>query len=667
MPTLNDHFEKDENSINIDDIRKSVSDDNLELVLKKLEPFLEKSLFSQQKQERITLSSRLNKLNRENRLGILNPSEYRIEYNRIRKATLEFLDELEFYIKENLKNTEKVELEKQEEILNENLSKQIQVPNTLIKDEKVITPDVVTNEEDETIKDHVLIMKGGGIKGLAYVGALKELYKYYNFNWFAGTSAGAIAAVLLASGYTTDELEKELSTDIQRKIRTNFLVRKLNNVREEYKLDKTYLSPILQFFETFLLCIGFLLWFPVMIIKGGIHEAKDFNDWIQTLLSEKLDKATEVKLEDLPKRVSIYATKRYEDAVIFDSHGVRNQTSAAFAVRCSMSIPFYFTPQRKEGLYVFDGGVQHNYPVNILLENNKDVDFIGLYLGDEHFKGHKNTNSILCDLLKITTESNDYKALKKYEDETVVIDVNPISTLDFKLSSNEKSFLLECGRVYALKFLKKNKKLGEDFDYKSEKDKLEVFRKEIKRERLNKRLWRWGKRIPIILIVVFYFFIFQSKSDVINELGLEVHLLTQKETSKCNLNAFFQLEKKNFISKECLPEGTLKSERLKVFIGEHGIQESKEKFDLTKHLQLPFSFYKSFYKDSTIIKICFENPKENEIGFKIELKDQFTPDLSNPSIADDWYPFLKESLITTSFVYKKGFPNNKCVTLKYKK
>ena len=52
-----------------------------------------------------------------------------------------------------------------------------------------------------------LIMKGGGIKGLAYVGAIEVLEKHFDFNWFAGTSAGAVSAVLLASGYTTSELK----------------------------------------------------------------------------------------------------------------------------------------------------------------------------------------------------------------------------------------------------------------------------------------------------------------------------------------------------------------------------------------------------------------------------------------------------------------------------
>src|SRR5262245_10146036 len=61
--------------------------------------------------------------------------------------------------------------------------------------------------EQPTERPRALIMKGGGIKGLAYVGALETLTKKYHFNWFIGTSAGAIAAVLLGAGFGTEELE----------------------------------------------------------------------------------------------------------------------------------------------------------------------------------------------------------------------------------------------------------------------------------------------------------------------------------------------------------------------------------------------------------------------------------------------------------------------------
>src|SRR6266446_1832920 len=57
---------------------------------------------------------------------------------------------------------------------------------------------------------HAIVMKGGGVKGLAFAGALLELEKYFWFDRHVGTSAGAIAAVLLAANYTPAELTQLL-------------------------------------------------------------------------------------------------------------------------------------------------------------------------------------------------------------------------------------------------------------------------------------------------------------------------------------------------------------------------------------------------------------------------------------------------------------------------
>ena len=53
---------------------------------------------------------------------------------------------------------------------------------------------VVSNQHPYSI-----ILKGGGVKGLAFAGALLVLEEHFSFNAFAGTSAGAIASVLLGA------------------------------------------------------------------------------------------------------------------------------------------------------------------------------------------------------------------------------------------------------------------------------------------------------------------------------------------------------------------------------------------------------------------------------------------------------------------------------------
>lgn len=54
-----------------------------------------------------------------------------------------------------------------------------------------------------------LVMEGGGIRGIAYGGALTELQKQNvlpGIKRVGGTSAGAIQAMLLALGYSPEEI-----------------------------------------------------------------------------------------------------------------------------------------------------------------------------------------------------------------------------------------------------------------------------------------------------------------------------------------------------------------------------------------------------------------------------------------------------------------------------
>ncbi|TQO38968.1 patatin-like phospholipase [Arenibacter algicola] len=314
--------------------------------------------------------------------------------------------------------------------------------------------------------DLILIMKGGGIKGLSYVGALEELQKYYDFNWFSGTSAGAITAVLLAAGYTNSELKVILEEKNFSDFKDASLLKALINLKN----------------------------------KGGLYEANTFTSWLEHLLSKKLDSATEIKLSHLPYRITICASRKNKSALLFDStdEEYRNK-NAAFATRCSMSIPIIFTPQKEEGLNIFDGGLQNNFPVEVILKRNPNADFIGLYLGPEIYETPK--NSILKDPFSIWMDSSEAEILETYKDKIVVIDTRPISTLKFKLNKNEKDFLLENGRLAALKFLDKKGLIDKNqFNYEERKDALTTEKERLVNKK--KRIRRLVKTTLITLAIL---------------------------------------------------------------------------------------------------------------------------------------------------------------------
>ncbi len=56
------------------------------------------------------------------------------------------------------------------------------------------------------------VFSGGGIKGIALIGAYEEIEKRgYQFVRVAGASAGAIIAGLIAAKYTSEEIDRLLS------------------------------------------------------------------------------------------------------------------------------------------------------------------------------------------------------------------------------------------------------------------------------------------------------------------------------------------------------------------------------------------------------------------------------------------------------------------------
>ncbi len=275
--------------------------------------------------------------------------------------------------------------------------------------------------EGEAIPNLALIMKGGGVKGLAYVGALELLRDEYSFNWFVGTSAGAISAILLAAGFSVEELRQIL-------FEKNF---------QDFFDAPFYKVP------------------TNLLFKRGMHPAKTFTDWLDKLLSEKLQTRSRVKLGDIQSRtgnrVTVYASQQRKKALIFDSSNDPD-VSAAFAARCSMSIPMVFTPESEQGILAFDGGLQNNFPIRQLLDDNGEVPFISLYLGSENYQPVKE-QSVLIRVLDIWMTQGEDELIDRYADQVVIIDPTPIGTLDFDLNRDEKEYLLTCGQIGALKHI----------------------------------------------------------------------------------------------------------------------------------------------------------------------------------------------------------------------
>jgi NTE family protein len=185
-----------------------------------------------------------------------------------------------------------------------------------------------------------LVFEGGGVKGIAYLGAMKVMQEkgiLPNIKRVGGTSAGAINATLFALGYKLDEQRRILKKlDFN-----NFMDDSWGLVRDTERL----------------------------INKFGWYKGDFFHQWISGLVNNKL-KNPNATFRDLEAAgqpdLYVYGTNLSSHYGEVFSKEHTPSTRIADAVRISMSIPLFFAAFRnaRNDAYV-DGGVLNNYPVKI--------------------------------------------------------------------------------------------------------------------------------------------------------------------------------------------------------------------------------------------------------------------------------------------------------------
>jgi NTE family protein len=200
------------------------------------------------------------------------------------------------------------------------------------------------------------VFEGGGVRGTALVGAVAAAEKHgITFRAVAGTSAGAIVASLLAAGYTAAEmLTLLMGMDFQK-----------------------FKDPV-----GFPGCRKAASWW-----KLGLHRGDEFYHWIGQQLSLKLtgDVHKAPTFKELPRPLTVVAADVVQQQEkVFSKESTRD-TQVAFAVRASMSIPFFFVPLANGPELLVDGGVLSNFPAWVFQDEQKKVPLpiLGFRLQDQ--------------------------------------------------------------------------------------------------------------------------------------------------------------------------------------------------------------------------------------------------------------------------------------------
>ena len=285
--------------------------------------------------------------------------------------------------------------------------------------------------------------QGGGLKGLAYVGALKKLSEYgldlKNIKNFAGTSAGSQIATYLACGYDVHELENIVHTMPVKKFKDH----SIGCVRNGYRLFKNY----------------------------GYFKGKFMEKYVDSLVKAKLGKkkATFKDLYEYNGTVlRITGTCLTTGELEYFDHVLTPNLSIAKAVHVSSCIPLFYASVKYKNKYYVDGGILHNLPIlafpNLKTLFLRFVDIkpcIDNQCTEQKYK-IKNLLDFIYSIFEISISysnklSVDNGLMTLQNDVTLIdIDTKDISYIDFNMSDDTKKFLYQQG-IEAIKDYVKNK------------------------------------------------------------------------------------------------------------------------------------------------------------------------------------------------------------------
>jgi NTE family protein len=308
-----------------------------------------------------------------------------------------------------------------------------------------------------------LVCEGGGVRGIALVGALEVLEEEgYVVQNRAGTSAGAIVATLHAAGFKAGELHAIIK-------QTKF---------------------------TSFVDLGLLDLVPPagIIYEHGVYEGDAFLKWFRSLLRKKdVETFGDLVHPDYADQDPVYRHKVQVIATDLSSRqllvlprdadklGIDNpdELDVALAVRMSMSIPFFFEPvrftnrQTRKTHVIVDGGVLSNYPVWLfdsdgspqwptfglrLVEEDAASDAIAEPLEEMRRlrKGPIGFYRFGKSLIETMMTAHDRLYIEEAQfARTIPIPTCGISTINFRLSSEDAERLYESGREAAKEFLKR--------------------------------------------------------------------------------------------------------------------------------------------------------------------------------------------------------------------
>lgn len=259
-----------------------------------------------------------------------------------------------------------------------------------------------------------LVLSGGSVKGIAYVGALRYFEEnkeiFGDIREFVGTSIGSLASLLIILNYNSSQLKK-LFWDLD-----------FSNL-QSFSLS--------SFMETF-----------------GLDDGKLIEEFIKKCISSK-GLSPEITFSQLQgitgKSLVVCGTNVDTQCYRFFDSKSSPDMPVFLALRISMAIPILFQPILFEGNYYVDGGITNDIPVNYPCEDNQSTICLNL---EEENRGASGFNNYFYNLLKtslVIINGNSEKFAETNGITFIKVSTDIRLSMDFSLTTEEKETLYNIG------------------------------------------------------------------------------------------------------------------------------------------------------------------------------------------------------------------------------
>lgn len=277
-----------------------------------------------------------------------------------------------------------------------------------------------TDDKSQSIEKKILVLSGGGTKGISHIGALaalEELNILSGIETFVGVSAGAMITGLHVLGYSPAELFEFVKV---------------------FELNKMKSLNFMGIFKSF-----------------GIDDGANLEYIIKRMVSAKGygEHATLKEIYDKTNKEMIFISTCLNSKSICEiSYKTHPDIPLYTAIRMSSAVPLYFVPVSYQGNIYVDGGCMNNYPIHMF--NDRIDSVIGILIEEDDSEIQKidNFESYIYQTLKSVSKALDCLSKNGYEENTIIIPTSGISTLDYNIGEEQKDIMYKTGYNCTKKF-----------------------------------------------------------------------------------------------------------------------------------------------------------------------------------------------------------------------